>query len=336
NNVPESVYDQLIEAVHNNLPSMHKYISLRKKMLGVEKLRPFDLYVPLIKDVDMKYEYKEAKETVLDSLNILGSDYTDVVKSAFTDGWIDVYENEGKRSGAYSWGTYYSKPYILLNYHNELNDVFTLIHEMGHSMHSHYTRKNQPYVYGDYSIFVAEVASITNEALLNKNLLKKVEEKNKKLYLLNNYLENFRGTVFRQTMFAEFERDIHKYASEGGALTAEQLCKMYRELNIKYYGPDLDIDFELDLEWARIPHFYYNFYVFQYATGFSSAVALADKMTDEGQSAVDAYKEFLKAGSSNYPIDILKRAGVDMTTSEPVNNALDVFKALVDEMESLI
>ncbi len=336
NNVPESVYDQLIEAVHTNLPAMHRYIALRKKMLGVDTLRPFDLYVPLIEDVDMKYSYEDGQKTVLDSLHILGEDYTKTIETSYTDSWIDVYENIGKRSGAYSWGTYDSKPYVLLNYHDELGDVFTLTHELGHSLHSYYTRKNQPFVYGNYSIFVAEVASTTNEAFLNKHLLGKVEDKKEKLYLLNNYLENFRGTVFRQTMFAEFERDIHDFAAEGGALTAEQLCKMYRELNQKYYGEALDIDKELDLEWARIPHFYYNFYVFQYATGFSSAVALADKMTKEGADAVEAYKAFLGAGSSDYPIEVLKRAGVDMTTPDPVNNALDVFNALVDEMEKLV
>lgn len=336
NNVPESVYDGLIEAVHSNLPAMHKYMSLRKKMLKVDALRPFDLYVPLIEDVEMKYTYEEGQEIVLESLEILGKDYVETVDAAYNDGWIDVYENTGKRSGAYSWGTYDSKPYILLNYHDELDDVFTLTHELGHSMHSHYTRKHQAYVYGDYSIFVAEVASTTNEALLNKYLLNKVTDKKEKLYLLNNYLENFRGTVFRQTMFAEFERDIHAYVADGGALTADQLCKMYKELNAKYYGPELEIDSELDLEWARIPHFYYNFYVFQYATGFSAAVALADKMVNEGQSAVDAYKSFLSAGSSDYPIEVLKKAGVDMTTPNPVDNALAVFTALVDEMEQLV
>lgn len=336
NNVPESVYDNLIDAVHKNLPAMHRYIALRKKMLGVDKLRPFDLYVPLIDDVDMKYTYEEAQGTVLESLKILGDDYLETVENSFKDSWIDVYENEGKRSGAYSWGTYDSKPYILLNYHDELGDVFTLTHEMGHSMHSYLTRKNQPYVYGNYSIFVAEVASTTNEALLNKYLLDNVKEKRERLYLLNNYLENFRGTVFRQTMFAEYERNIHAYAAEGGALTADQLCKMYRELNQKYYGESLDIDAELDLEWARIPHFYYNFYVFQYATGFSSAVALADKMVNEGEAAVADYKNFLGAGCSDYPIEVLKAAGVDMTTPDPVDNALNVFNALVDEMEKLV
>lgn len=336
NNVPEAVYDNLIEAVNNNLPSLHKYIELRKRMLGVDQLRPFDLYVPLIEDVEMKYTYDEGQKVVLDSLEVLGGDYVETVKNAYNESWIDVYENEGKRSGAYSWGTYDSKPYILLNYHDELGDVFTLTHEMGHSMHSYYSRKAQPYVYGNYSIFVAEVASTTNEALLNQHLLDNVKDKKEKLYLLNNYLENFRGTVFRQTMFAEFERDIHKHVESGGALTADKLCEMYRELNKKYYGNSLTIDSELDMEWARIPHFYYNFYVFQYATGFSSAVALADKIFKEGESAVKDFKTFLSAGSSDYPIEVLKAAGVDMNTPDPVNNALKVFEQLVIEMEKLI
>lgn len=336
NNVPEMVYDNLIEAVNSNLPSLHKYIELRKRMLNVDQLRPYDLYVPLIEDVEMKYTYEEGQKVVLESLDVLGSDYIETVKSAYNESWIDVYENEGKRSGAYSWGTYDSKPYILLNYHDELGDVFTLTHEMGHSMHSHYSRKSQPYVYGNYSIFVAEVASTTNEALLNQYLLDRVKDKREKLYLINNYLENFRGTVFRQTMFAEFERDIHQHVEAGGALTADKLCEMYRQLNQKYYGTSLTIDSELDMEWARIPHFYYNFYVFQYATGFSSAVALADKIFKEGDAAVEAYKAFLSAGSSDYPIEVLKAAGVDMNTPDPVNNALKVFEGLVNEMEKLI
>jgi len=336
NNVPESVYDNLIDAVHNNLDAMHEYIDLRKKMLGVDELRPYDLYVPLIDNVDMAFDYESGKQTVLDSLQVLGDDYTSVVEKSYTDGWIDVYENEGKRSGAYSWGTYDSKPYILLNYHDKLSDVFTLTHEMGHSMHSYYTRKTQEHVYGNYSIFVAEVASTTNEALLNHHLLSRVEDKREKLYLLNNYLENFRGTVFRQTMFAEFERDIHAAVESGKALTSETLSQMYRDLNEKYYGPSLKVDDYLSLEWARIPHFYYNFYVFQYATGFSSAEALAKKITTEGQPAIDAYFDFLSAGCSDYPIEVLKKAGVDMNTSEPVDKALDTFRSLVKEMKSLL
>ncbi|MBN2796362.1 MAG: oligoendopeptidase F [Clostridia bacterium] len=336
NNVPESVYDQLISAVHESLDSLHEYIGLRKELLGVDSLKPYDLYVPLIEDVDMSYPYEEAQGHVLKSLEILGKDYTEVVENSFTDGWIDVYENVGKRSGAYSWGTYDSKPYILLNYHDQLNDMFTLTHEMGHSMHSYYSRENQPYVYGNYSIFVAEVASTTNEALLNKYLLNNVKDKKEKLYLLNNYLENFRGTVFRQTMFAEFEKMIHDKVEKGEALTADVFNTLYHDLNVKYYGPALDIDSELDLEWARIPHFYYNFYVFQYATGFSAAESLADRMVNDPKSAVNAYKGFLSAGCSNYPIEVLKLAGVDMTTPQPVENALKVFRNLVKEMKELL
>lgn len=336
NNVPETVYDNLIEAVNNNLDAMHKYMHVRKKMLKLDTLRPYDIYVPLIEDVDLKFPFEEAKLTVLDSLKALGEEYYSVVKNSFTDGWIDVYETKGKRSGAYSWGMYDSKPYILLNYHDTLSDMFTLTHEMGHSMHSYYTRKNQDYIYGEYSIFVAEVASITNESLLNNYLLNKVTDEREKLYLLNNYLENFRGTVFRQTMFAEFERDIHAYVEGGKALTADVLCKMYRELNVKYYGDALEIDAELDLEWARIPHFYYNFYVFQYATGFCCAASLADKILNEGPEALQNYKNFLSAGCSDYPIEVLKGAGVDMNTIEPVNNALNVFRSLVEEMEKLV
>jgi oligoendopeptidase F len=336
NNIPETVYDNLINAVHSNLDALHEYISLRKEMLGVDTLRPYDLYVPLIDNVDMTFDYEKAKETVLTSLEVLGKDYVSVVENSFKDGWIDVYENEGKRSGAYSWGTYDSKPYILLNYHNKLSDMFTLTHEMGHSMHSYYTRKCQPFVYGHYSIFVAEVASTTNEALLNKHLLNKVKDKKEKLYLLNNYLENFRGTVFRQTMFAEFEREIHSMVESGKALTSETLSDIYRALNEKYYGKDLEVDDQLALEWARIPHFYYNFYVFQYATGFSSAEALANKIVEEGKPAIEAYFDFLGAGCSDYPIEVLKKAGVDMTTPEPVDQALDTFRSLVKEMKSLL
>ena len=307
-------------------------MKLRKALLEVDELHMYDVYPSIIKDVDMKIGYDEAKETVLDSIKPLGEDYVSVVKKAYEDGWIDVYENEGKRSGAYSFGSYDSKPYILLNYQNTLDDVFTLTHEMGHSMHSHYTRTNQPYVYGNYSIFVAEVASTTNEALLNDYLLKTIEDKQEKLYILNHYLEQFRGTIFRQTMFAEFEREIHKIVEEGGALTAEKLSQVYGDLNALYYGEDVIQDPQIKLEWARIPHFYYDFYVFQYATGFSAAIALCNKILNEGDSAVEAYKTFLKSGSSDYPIEVLKLAGVDMTTEKPVRDALKVFESLVDEM----
>jgi oligoendopeptidase F len=336
NNIPTSVYDRLIDAVHDALPSFYKYMKLRKALLEVDELHMYDVYPSIIKDLDMKIGYDEAKETVLASIKPLGEDYVSVVKKAYEDGWIDVYENEGKRSGAYSFGSYDSKPYILLNYQNTLDDAFTLTHEMGHSMHSHYTRTNQPYVYGNYSIFVAEVASTTNEALLNDYLLKTIEDKQEKLYILNHYLEQFRGTIFRQTMFAEFEREIHKIVEEGGALTAEKLSQVYGDLNALYYGEDVVQDPQIKLEWARIPHFYYDFYVFQYATGFSAAIALCNKILNEGDMAVEAYKTFLKSGSSDYPIEVLKLAGVDMTTEKPDRDALKVFEGLVDEMATTL
>lgn len=336
NNVPETVYDQLIEAVHEHLPAMHKYMAIRKKALKLEELHMYDLYVPIVADVDINVAYEEAKEMTLKALKPLGESYIDVVKSAFDEGWIDVYENKGKRSGAYSWGTYDSKPFILLNYHDTLDNAFTLVHEMGHSMHSYLTRKNQPFVYGEYSIFVAEVASTTNEALLNQYLLKNVEDPKEKLFILNHYLEQFRTTVYRQTMFAEFERDIHAIVESGGALTAEVLSNHYRDLNVKYYGPEMVVDDEIALEWARIPHFYYDFYVYQYATGFSAAIALSNKILNEGQPAVDKYLEFLSSGSSDEPIKVLQRAGADMLTKEPVANALAIFSDLVDEMEKLM
>lgn len=336
NSIPTDVYDRLIDAVHEALPSFYKYMKLRKHLLEVDELHMYDVYPSIIKDVKMKIPYKEATEKVLSSLSILGEDYLETVNAAYRDSWIDVYENEGKRSGAYSFGTYDSKPYILLNYQDTLDDMFTLTHEMGHSMHSHYTRKHQPYIYGNYSIFVAEVASTTNEALLNDYLLKTIEDKKEKLYILNHYLEQFRGTIFRQTMFAEFEREIHKIVEEGGALTADKLSQVYGDLNALYYGADVMQDEEIKLEWARIPHFYYDFYVFQYATGFSAAIALSNKMLKEGKDAVEAYKNFLKSGSSNYPIEVLKLAGVDMTTEKPVRDALKVFSALVDEMATTL
>lgn len=336
NNVPESVYDNLIDAVNANLPSMHKYMALRKRILGVDELHMYDVYTPIVKDVEMTIPYEEAKDIVLKSLSPLGKDYTDVVERSFKENWIDVYENKGKRSGAYSWGTYDSKPYILLNHHDTLDNMFTLTHEMGHSMHSYLTRENQPYVYGGYSIFVAEVASTTNEALLNNYLLETLEDKQEKLFVLNHYLEQFRGTVYRQTMFAEYERDIHAAAERGEALTADSLSKMYKALNEKYYGPSMISDDEIALEWARIPHFYYNFYVFQYATGFSAAIALSKKILEEGEKATEDYLSFLKAGNSDYPINVLRKAGVDMETKEPVDLALKLFGELVDEMEKLL
>lgn len=336
NNVPVSVYDQLIESVNKNLPAMHKYMGIRKRLLGVDALKMYDIYVPIVQSVEMKFSYEEAKELVLKSLEPLGADYVEMVKRAYQERWIDVYENTGKRSGAYSWGTYDSKPYILLNYHDNIDNMFTLTHEMGHSMHSYLTRKNQPYVYGNYSIFLAEVASTTNEALLNHYLLQNVKGKEEKSLLLNHYLEQFRGTVFRQTMFAEFERDIHQMVENGEALTAEVLKAHYRSLNEKYYGPEMEIDDTIAVEWARIPHFYYNFYVFQYATGFSAAVALSEAIIKEGQPAVDRYLNFLSAGNHQYPVDILKAAGADMASGKPVEDCLALFSRLVDEFDELL
>ena len=336
NRIPVSVPDKLIEAVGDNLETFYKYMKLRKRVLGVDALHLYDIYTPIVAGVDFKIEYEEAKDMVTRALAALGSGYQEVVVSAFNERWIDVFETEGKRSGAYSWGTYDSKPYILLNHKDNLDSMFTLAHEMGHSMHSYLSHKHQPNVYGNYSIFVAEVASTTNEALLNDYLLKTIDDPEKKKYILNHYLEQFRGTIFRQTMFAEFERDIHKHVEDGGALTADFLCDHYLSLNRKYFGPDVVIDDAIKYEWARIPHMYYNFYVYQYATGFSAAISLADKILNEGEPALEKYLSFLSSGSSGYPIDILRAAGADMETEAPVSGALKVFKSVVDELDALL
>lgn len=335
NHVPVKVYDQLIEAIHRNLPKLHQYISVRKRILGLEEMHMYDLYVPLIPSVTKKIDYTAAKDQVLESLEPLGAEYVETVKTAFDSGWIDVYENAGKRSGAYSWGSYDSKPYILLNYQETLDSMFTLTHEMGHSMHSYMTHHRQPYLYGHYSIFLAEVASTTNEALLTDYLLRRVKDKAERLHLLNHYLDQFRTTVFRQAMFAEFEREIHSAVEAGGALTADALKSLYRELNEKYYGPDVVIDDEIAIEWARIPHFYYNFYVFQYATGFAAAIALSKAILNREPGAAERYLEFLGAGRSAYPIEILKAAGADMASGAPVDEALELFGELVEEFDQL-
>ncbi|MCP1122867.1 oligoendopeptidase F [Bacillus sp. AFS018417] len=337
NNIPESVYDQLVETVNENLHLLHRYIDIRKRALGLEELHMYDLYTPLVPEVKMNVTYKEAQDMLLQSLNVLGEEYVDILKEAYENRWVDVYENKGKRSGAYSSGAYGTNPYVLMNWHDNVNNLFTLAHEFGHSVHSYYTRKTQPYVYGDYSIFVAEVASTCNEALLNDYLLKTTDDKKKRLYLLNHYLEGFRGTVFRQTMFAEFEHVIHQKVQEGHAVTPDMLTEIYYELNKKYFGDSLVIDKEIGLEWSRIPHFYYNYYVYQYATGFSAATALSKQILEEGQPAVERYiNEFLKAGSSDYPIEVLKKAGVDMTSSEPVKEAMQVFEEKLNELEALL
>ena len=336
NNIPESVYENLIEAVNEKISLLHRYTKLRKKVLGLEELHMYDLYTPLVKDVDMTIAYKNAKQHVLEGLKPLGEDYHRILEEAFENRWIDVHENKGKRSGAYSSGSYSTHPYILLNWQGKLNDLFTLVHELGHSVHSYYTRKTQPYRYGNYSIFVAEVASTCNEALLNEYMINHVENENEKLYLLNHYLEGFRGTVFRQTMFAEFEHEIHLRSQNGEALTADSLSEIYYALNKKYFGDDVVSDKEIALEWSRIPHFYYNYYVYQYATGFSAAAALASGILSGKPGAVDHYLDFLKSGSSDYSIEVLKRAGVDMTSKQPILDALDVFEQKLNEMEKLL
>lgn len=336
NNIPEAVYDNLVSTINKNLHLLHRYVELRKKVLGVEELHMYDLYTPLIKDVKMDVTYGEAKDYILKGLTPLGEEYSEILKEGFENRWVDVHENKGKRSGAYSSGTYGTNPYILMNWQDNVNNLFTLAHEFGHSVHSYYTRKNQPYPYGNYSIFVAEVASTCNEALLNDYLLKTIDDDKKRLYLLNHFLEGFRGTVFRQTMFAEFEHKIHELAQNGEALTSDLLTETYYELNRKYFGDSIHIDEEIGLEWARIPHFYYNYYVYQYATGYSAATALSKQILEEGQPAVDRYLEFLKAGSSDYPIEVLKKAGVDMTQSTPIEEACKVFEEKLTEMEELL
>ena len=337
NNIPESVYDSLVSTINKNLHLLQRYVGLRKKVLQVDELHMYDLYVPLIKEVDMKIKYEEAKDILLEGLKPLGGDYINILKEGFENRWVDVVENKGKRSGAYSSGVYGTNPYILMNWHDNVNNLFTLAHEFGHSVHSYYTRKYQPYPYGNYSIFVAEVASTCNEALLGDYLQKTTDDKQKRLYLINHYLEGFRGTVFRQTMFAEFEHLIHQKAQNGEALTPDLLTKEYYELNKKYFGEEnLHIDKDIGLEWSRIPHFYYNYYVYQYATGFSAATALSQQILDEGEEAVNRYIEFLQAGSSDYPIEVLKKAGVDMTSSEPIEAACKVFEEKLNEMEQLL
>lgn len=336
NNIPEKVYDNLIEAIREGLPLLQRYVALRKKVLDVDELHMYDLYTPLVKDVDMTFIYDQAQETVIEALKPLGEDYLNVMKRAFSDRWIDVEENKGKRSGAYSSGSYSTNPYILMNWQDNLNNLFTLAHELGHSMHSYYTHEHQPYRYGNYSIFVAEVASTCNEALLNNYLVEKTDDPKEKLFLLNHFLEGFRGTVFRQTMFAEFEHNIHVLAQDGEALTADRLTELYYDLNKKYFGHELVVDEEIGLEWARIPHFYYNYYVYQYATGYAAAQSLAAQILEEKEPAVERYLGYLKAGSSDYPIEVLKKAGVDMTEKTPIINALKVFEEKLDEMEKLL
>lgn len=335
-NVPESVYDNLLSAVHDALPMMYRYVAIRKKVLGVDKLHMYDVYTPIVAAQNQTYEFEQAKQMVLEALKPMGEDYLSHAREGLENRWIDIYPNKGKKGGAYSWGCYDSQPFILLNYTKNLDSVFTLIHEMGHSIHSYYSRTAQDYAYSDYKIFVAEVASTCNECLLMHDLLKKTTDKEQRKYLLNHYLDSFKGTLFRQTMFAEFEKNAHEYCAQGKPLTAEALSQMYLELNQKYFGPDMEKDEEIAYEWMRIPHFYTPFYVYQYATGYSAAVALSAKILKEGKPAVDAYMSFLKGGESKDPIDLLKMAGVDMTTEKPVADALALFGDLVTELETLV
>ncbi len=335
-NIPTEVYTNLIEAVHENIGLMHRYVSLRKKLLGVDELHMYDLYSPLVPDVKMEIPFEEAKSIVAKGLEPLGEDYQRILNEGYNHRWIDVYENENKRSGAYSWGAYGTHPYVLLNYNETLNNVFTLAHEMGHAIHSYHSDKEQPYIYAGYKIFVAEVASTCNEALLIDYMLKNTEDKKEKAYLINHFLEKFKATLYRQTMFAEFEKITHKMVEDGQSLTADTLCKVYHDLNVAYFGDDIIIDSQIDMEWARIPHFYTAFYVYQYATGHSAAIALSRRILKEGAPAVEDYIRFLSSGSSNYPIELLKAAGVNMSTKEPVNQALQLFAELLDQMEELM
>ncbi len=335
-NIPEEVYDNLISVVHEYLPILHRYIELRKRVLGVDELKMYDVYVPLVKLPKKEIPYEEAVAIMKAGLAPLGEEYVSQLQKGVDERWLDVYENQGKTSGAYSFGSYDSKPYVLLNYSNSLKDVFTIVHEMGHSMHSWYTRANQPFVYGDHSIFTAEVASTVNESLLMQYLLEKETDPEMKKYLINYYIEEFRTTLFRQTMFAEFEHLAHREVEEGGVLTAQWLNETYDKLNTDYFGPALSPDEYIRYEWARIPHFYRGFYVYQYATGYSAATAISRKILTEGVPARDAYIEFLKSGSSDYPVELLKIAGVDMSSPEPVRLAMETFRQLVEQLEALM
>ena len=327
------VYNNLISAIDKSIPNLNKYVELKKKFLGLNEIHMYDLYVPLTDKFDMDIPYDKAQDIILEALKPLGEEYLKVIKSAFDEGWIDVYDNEGKKGGAYSWGSYDSHPYILMSYKNDLNSLFTLIHELGHSVHSHYSRTSQPFLYSDYKIFVAEVASTLNELLLINYLLENSKSKDETIYLLNYYLEQFRTTVHRQTMFAEFEKIVHQRVESGEPLTADEFTNIYYKLNEKYYGKSAIVDKQIGIEWARIPHFYSNFYVYKYATGFSAASALSQQILSEGSTAVDRYINFLKSGGSEYPLEQLKSAGVDMTKKESIEEALNVFAELVNKLE---
>lgn len=335
-NIPVSVYTNLIATIHESLPLLHRYMELRKKLLKVDELHMYDLFAPLVEEYKMDITFEDAKKTVMESVKPLGEKYREILKDGFTNGWIDVYENEGKRSGAYSWGAYGTHPYVLLNHKDNLNSMFTLTHEMGHAIHSYLSDANQNYRDAQYTIFLAEVASTLNEALLMDYMLKKSTDPKEKMYLLTYYADQFRTTVFRQTMFAEFEKIVHEKAEAGESLTHQDLSKIYYDLNQQYHGNAMVVDQDIEMEWARIPHFYNSFYVFKYATGFSAATSFSKQILDEGQPAVDRYLGFLKSGGSDFSIEILKRAGVDMSSPEPIRQAMSVFQGLIEEMEKLV
>ncbi len=336
NNIPVSVYDNLITTVDANLPTLHRYLSLRKRLLGLDALHMYDLYVPMVREVEYKVPYAEAQEQVARALEPLGASYVEPLRRGFASRWIDVLENEGKRSGAYSWGSYGTQPFVLLNYQESMDSMFTLAHEMGHSMHSYFTWQTQPFPYGSYTLFVAEVASTLNEALLTHYLLQNTSDRALRMYIVNHALETFRTTLYRQTLFAEFERDAHARAEAGEALTPELLSASFKALNEKYYGPVVAVDDLIEIEWARIPHFYSSFYVYQYATGISASAALARQIVAEGEPAVQRYRRFLSSGSSDYSINLLREAGVDLSTPTPIQQALDTFAEYLDQLERLL
>ncbi|MEK3828111.1 MULTISPECIES: oligoendopeptidase F [Paenibacillus] len=334
-NIPTDVYNNLVDTIHESLPLLHRYMDLRKKLLSVDQLHMYDLFAPLVDEYKMDITYEEAKKTVKEGLAPLGKEYAEALQAGYDNRWIDVYENENKRSGAYAWGAYGTHPYVLLNHKDNLNSMFTLAHEMGHALHSHYSDTTLSYRDAQYTIFLAEVASTTNEALLMDYMLNKSTDPKEKLYLLTYYADQFRTTVFRQTMFAEFEKIIHERAEQGEALTPQLLSEIYYDLNVQYHGKNMVVDKDIEMEWARIPHFYNSFYVYKYATGFSAATSFSKQILEEGQPAVDRYLGFLKSGGSDYSINILKKAGVDMSTPQPIREAMSVFKELIEQMEQL-
>lgn len=336
NNIPVEVYHNVVDTINNNLSSLHKYVSIKKKLLGLDEIHMYDLYVPIVDAGEDHIEYEDAVKIVLDGIKPLGQEYLDIFKEGINEGWVDVFENKGKRGGAYSWGCYDSMPYVLLNYNYQLNDVSTLAHEMGHSIHSYYSRKTQPYIYSEYELFCAEVASITNECLLIDYLIKNESDKKKRLFLINQQLEGIRTTVFRQCMFAEFEKITHENIEAGNPLAPEDLCTIYHDLNVKYFGAEMVVDEGIDMEWSRIPHFYNDFYVYQYTTGFAAANSFSKMIVEEGKSAVERYKDFLKSGGSDYPINILKKAGVDMSSPKPLEDTIRRFDELLEMLEKEI